>query len=230
MSHDSPLVIGFVRVVGGLWAQTFGRLDRYTGEHREFLSSGFVCQKCHERLIGNWLIADVKCYDSTGGTVPLMQARLRGRYFECPKCLHRWPFRLPSMKFGNGIKVVIGFLIVALVTALGFLAYARWQNFMWEMEVFGLAGDVGTSRAGRDFRAGKTRLFVLAGERDEDKFSGTNDGPFEVWYPQYFPQYYPFRYGKEQDVEFYNRRMRYMHEHPEKSNPQTNATTQIMKP
>ena len=22
-----------------------------------------------------------------------MQARLKGRYFECPKCLHRWPFR-----------------------------------------------------------------------------------------------------------------------------------------
>src|ERR1051326_4830097 len=93
MNNHSPFVLEFVRVVGSLTANTVGRLDRYTKEHRDFLSSGFECSVCHQRLIGKWLIADVTCYDSQGGRIPLMKERLKGQCFECPRCLHRWPMR-----------------------------------------------------------------------------------------------------------------------------------------
>ncbi len=122
--------------------------------------------------------------------------------------------------------VLIAVLVVALIASLGFLAHALWQNQMWEMQVYGLAGYQGASRARQDFQAGRLRLFVIAGERSDDKFSGTNDGPFEIWYPQYFPQYHPFRYSAEQMVKFYNDKMRYMHEHPEKFVTATNTEAQ----
>jgi hypothetical protein len=93
MTHRSLLVIGFVRAVGSVCAQTIGRLDRYSPAHRRFLSSGFVCEKCGERLLRKWWAADVVCYDDQSKLVPLTEVRLRGRSFECPKCLHRWPFR-----------------------------------------------------------------------------------------------------------------------------------------
>ena len=120
------------------------------------------------------------------------------------------------------LKVVIVILLVALFTSLGFLARGLWRDYFWKMEVYGLAGYEGTERAMHDFRNGKLRLFVIAGERGDDKFSGTNDGPFQVWFPQYYTGLYPMRYSFEQQVEFYNRKMRYMHEHPEKFLSSTN--------
>jgi hypothetical protein len=111
-------------------------------------------------------------------------------------------------------KIVIGVLAVGLLISLGFLTYARFQNELWEEMVYGLAGYKGSMQALRDFRAGKLRVFVIAGENEKDRFSGTNDGPFEVWIPQYYPTFYPFRFSTEQEVAFYNRKMRYMHEHP----------------
>src|SRR5258706_16048875 len=93
MNYQSLLIGAPLRAVGGLFAHTIGRLDRYTTEHREFLSSGFVCKKCHQTLMGKWWTAGVNCYDSKGEKISIMKARLKGRFFECPKCLHRWPFR-----------------------------------------------------------------------------------------------------------------------------------------
>jgi len=80
----------FARAIGGMWASAFGRLDGYTQEHRAFLSSAYVCQNCNQSLIGHWLKPQVKLYDSKGEIIPLMQARLRAEYCECPACLHRW--------------------------------------------------------------------------------------------------------------------------------------------
>ena len=90
------------------------------------------------------------------------------------------------------------------------------------MEVQTLADYEGATRAGHDFRTGRLRLFAIAGERNEDKFSGSNDGPFEIWNPQHYPEYYPFRYSTEVMVTNYNGRMRYLHEHPEKALESTN--------
>jgi hypothetical protein len=93
MSWQSALIRGFLRINGVVIANTLGRLDRYTKEHMKFLSSGLVCQKCNQTLMGRWWTAGVNCYDSKGERISIMKARLKGRYFECPKCLHRWPFR-----------------------------------------------------------------------------------------------------------------------------------------
>lgn len=126
-------------------------------------------------------------------------------------------------------KVIIAFLVLALFTSLGFLAHAKLLNYWWKSEVYGLAGYMGSTRAMNDYQHGKLRLFVIAGEHDKEVFSGTNSGPFEIWFPQYYTNYpilYPIRYSIEQRTEFYNRKMRYMHEHPEKFLNATNATTQ----
>lgn len=91
MNYLFPVHKAFLRVFGPLWAQTIGRLDRYSAEHRQFLSSGCVCKKCHQTLMGKGWTAGVNCYDEEGKKISIMKARLKGRYFECPKCLHRWP-------------------------------------------------------------------------------------------------------------------------------------------
>lgn len=116
-------------------------------------------------------------------------------------------------------------LALAFVTSAGFLGYELWQNLMWKMQVETLARYEGATRARHDLSAGRLRLFVIAGERSDDKYSGTNDGVFEVWYPQYYPQYYPFRFSDEQMVSSYNEKMRYLHEHPEKTLTITNNIT-----
>jgi DNA-directed RNA polymerase subunit RPC12/RpoP len=76
-------------------AWTLGWLDHYTPEHRKFLASGYVCQQCGRTLLTKYLIADVKCYGPAGNVVPIMQARRKGKYFECPQCLYRWILRTP---------------------------------------------------------------------------------------------------------------------------------------
>jgi hypothetical protein len=124
------------------------------------------------------------------------------------------------------LKIVIAVLVAALFTSLGFLVHALWQNSQRKQQVYGLAGYEGGTRALHDYHAGKLRLFVIAGERSDDKYSGTNDGPFEILYPQYFPEYYTFRYPTEMMVTFYNDKMRYMHDHPEKFLTTTNITKQ----
>jgi hypothetical protein len=149
----------------------------------------------------------------------------------CKKCgceMDKWGVEvvgptLCAMSIPTSLKVFIIALIIALFTSLGFLAHAVWLNVWWKEEVYVLAGYEGGTRALHDYQNGKLRLFKISGERDADKFSGTNDGPFQVWFPQYYTVVYPMRYSKEQEVEFYNRKMRYMHEHPEKFLTTTNA-------
>jgi hypothetical protein len=71
---------------------------------------------------------------------------------------------------------------------------------------------------------------LISGGRSDDKFSGTNDGPFEIWFPQYFPEIRSFRYAEETMVTEYNDRMRYMHDHPERYPVGTNTTAQKVIP
>jgi hypothetical protein len=120
------------------------------------------------------------------------------------------------------LKVVIVILALAFAGSASYLVYQRWEDLMWKEEVYGLAGYMGATRALHDFHEGKLRLFVISGERSDDKYSGINDGPFEIWYPQYFPSVYPMRYSTEQMVQFYDDKMRYMQKHPEKFLETTN--------
>ena len=122
----------------------------------------------------------------------------------------------------KALKIVIAVLVIALITSLGFLAHAFSQIWWWKQEVWGLDGQVAAYRALDDFGAGKFRLFVISGERSDDKFSGTNDGPFQIWFPQYYTEIYPMRYSIEQQVRFYDDKMRYMQQHPERFLTTTN--------
>jgi len=130
----------------------------------------------------------------------------------------------------RALKIVIGVLVVGLCTSLGFLVRALSNNFTWKLQVDSLARYEGSTRARHDFQSGRLRLFVISGGRSDDKFSGTNDGPFEVWFPQYFSEIRPFRYAADTMVAAYNDRMRYMHEHPERYPVSTNTTAQKVRP
>lgn len=117
----------------------------------------------------------------------------------------------------KALTILVAVLTVALLASLGFLGRALWRNHMWETEAYGMTGLIATEQAMKDFGQGQLRLLALAGENDELKYSGTKEGPFEIWNPQFYPSLgYPHRFVHEKYVEFYNRKMRYMHEHPEK--------------
>ena len=117
----------------------------------------------------------------------------------------------------RALKIVIALLSVALITSLAFLGRTLWQNFWWEEEVYELVGVTAARQALDDFRQGKLRLRALHGENEKLRFSGSNDGPFEIWIVPFHPSLgYPHRFATEQEVKFYNEKMRYMQTHPEK--------------
>jgi hypothetical protein len=109
-------------------------------------------------------------------------------------------------------------LSVALLVCAVFLVRAYWQIYGfegWKEQVNILSCYRGTVVALDDFHCGNLRVFELDGPHDMPQFSGRWDGDFEVWYAQYFPIGDVDRYATEQFVEAYNRKMRYMHKHPE---------------
>lgn len=119
--------------------------------------------------------------------------------------------------------VVTMVLVFAFMVVAGFLGYELMQNQEWRMQIDALASYAGATRAKHDFQSGKLRLFVIDGERDDERYSGTNDGPFEVWHPQYFPGAYPSRYATEQTIKAYNEHMRFLREHSKNSFQPTNS-------
>ena len=77
----------------GRFASLIGKFDKYSEEHNKFLVSGYACPHCQKLLMKLYGFADVKCYNEEGKPVPLIIARLKGKYFECPKCKYRWKIR-----------------------------------------------------------------------------------------------------------------------------------------
>jgi len=139
--------------------------------------------------------------------------------------------RLRIMKNPKALMAVIAILTVALFTSLGFLVRGVWRDFMWKQEVVGLVGQVVLYRGTADYQAGKLRLFVIDGENEHERYSGTNDGPFQIWVAQYYPSLgYSDRFITEQMVSLYNSRMRAMYEHPEKYFPKTSISSQTNTP
>lgn len=82
----------YLKLTGKLSAE-IGKFDKYSIEHLNFLSSGYVCQKCGGTLMNWWGAADVKCYSVDEKEVPLLSARANGNFFECPRCKYRWEIR-----------------------------------------------------------------------------------------------------------------------------------------
>ena len=122
----------------------------------------------------------------------------------------------------KALKIVIAVLVVAFLVLFHFLARALSDNFAWKQCIELSAPADGAMSAHLDFQSGKLRLYVISGERSDDKYSGTNDGPFEIWFPVYSSWPYPIRYRTEQWVAGYNRSMRYLYEHPERFMTSTN--------
>src|SRR5262249_50102219 len=83
----------YVALTGSIAAYTLGLFDKYTREHRRFLTSGFTCGSCGEFLIKKTLMADVVIYDNEGNSISVLQARAKGKSFACPKCGYKWDFR-----------------------------------------------------------------------------------------------------------------------------------------
>lgn len=82
----------FIKFCGN-FASFIGRFDKYTEEHHKFLQSGYKCPHCNEYLMKPYGVADVNCYDDNDRKVSLAFARIKGKYFECPKCKYRWKLR-----------------------------------------------------------------------------------------------------------------------------------------
>ncbi len=107
-------------------------------------------------------------------------------------------------------KRIITILTITLVASSVCLIYSElWQNSNWKGMLGSLASNQGYEEADKDFNSGKLRVFTISGECHEDKFSGTNDGPFQIWIAEYFPaSTYPERYSDEVKIKYYNLHMR----------------------
>ena len=121
----------------------------------------------------------------------------------------------------RALVIMIVVLIGLLVFSFGQMAELKDRNEVLKEQAYTLGSRAGVMQASRDFRDGKLRLYVIAGERPFERYSGTNDGPFEVWFPES-----DGGYGVEVMVSAYNDRMRFMHTHPTKF---LNATNTIEK-
>jgi hypothetical protein len=119
-------------------------------------------------------------------------------------------------------KVIIALLVVALLITIGVVVYERWQNYWWKDEVSMLAFGYGGTSAELDFREGKIRLFIFSGERKDNIYSGTNDGPFQIWFSQYDSDR-SWRYGRERFVDGYNNHMEFMQSRAPQAVNRTNS-------
>lgn len=108
--------------------------------------------------------------------------------------------------------------IIPIASFACFIGIMQWQDYIdtWKTEVSSLVTYPATIQALNDFREGNLRLLRIDGENYKERFSGQREGPFEVWIVQYFPSLgEPHKYSTEQYMQSYNRKMRYMYEHPE---------------
>jgi hypothetical protein len=82
-----------------------------------------------------------------------------------------------------------------------------------------MATYAGAMQAYANFRKGILRLYELSADTQGED-THRKDGPFEVWtWPHYPSLGYPHEFAQHQFVEMYNRKMRYMHAHPELFDP-----------
>jgi hypothetical protein len=114
--------------------------------------------------------------------------------------------------------VLIGLFAILLLGSASLIAWGYWQIYGiggWRDQLYASEGAVASRRALDDFHDGHLRLYTLGGENEKAKYTGTNDGPFEIWVPHFYPSLgRAHRYSTEQFIEFYNRKMRYMQAHP----------------
>ena len=114
----------------------------------------------------------------------------------------------------------VTFVSAALAAALVLVGFFFWRSILrekqWHAEVTGLAVFYGSRRASEDFVSGKRRMYVIDGEQQGEQFTGKTDGVCEIWSVQYSPFLGSVHtFSKEQQLESYNLRMKYLTSHPE---------------
>lgn len=116
---------------------------------------------------------------------------------------------------------ISGLLLLGLISSLALNAFLYWQihgPFGWRDEVFVQTSTRATLEAMSKFRSGELRLYSIDPTDGDRHYTGTSEGPFEIWRPDFDPEIDNAparRFGLETYVESYNRKMRYMLAHPE---------------
>jgi len=127
-----------------------------------------------------------------------------------------------------GAKIITYGLLLALVASVVTVSRLIRQNRRWKEIASGMAEYQGIQMAKDDFRAGRLQLYIPIDDRREDAFlGGSNFGPFKVCPLSTNPYDAPSSYIAAQVAEAYNRRMRALHEHPERYVAMTNAEGRI---
>ncbi len=100
----------------------------------------------------------------------------------------------------------------------------------WRDEVYGLSAYEAGRQAQDDYNGKQLRLYVFGANSEKEYFTGTNDGPFEVWVVQFLPLLgQANRYSTSHFVQIYNRKMRYMYEHRERLAEERKRTEEAPK-
>lgn len=114
------------------------------------------------------------------------------------------------------LKRALRALSVALLVALGVLAWAFWQLRRWREAVDNAAEEAGQEWAGACFRAHKLEVYQMDVGTAVPVYTGHRLGPFEVWsYPDDPELPAPYRYAEGKRIEAFNLEMRWLYEHPE---------------
>jgi hypothetical protein len=125
---------------------------------------------------------------------------------------------LRRMRLLSGSRIMLCLAVVTALSAVAVLARLSWQIYVpggWRDEVQGCVGAYAARQAMEDFRDGHLRHYRLGGELQTAQFTGETNGVFEIWSPQFYPELGPaHRYSTEQFINFYNRKMNYMHSNP----------------
>ncbi len=125
------------------------------------------------------------------------------------------------MKSSTSHAAIVAFA-AAFSVAAGLWAYEVWKNRQWKALVHAYAVSDGKTRAKQDFLDGKLQLYAIYEPDGSAKPPATNEGPFQILSVSYNPNVFKDRYTSEAFIQGYNQRMRFLHEHPERSIIQTN--------
>jgi hypothetical protein len=102
--------------------------------------------------------------------------------------------------------VAIGFA-VAFMVSLVFAWHLESEKNDWKDVALGDEASTGIEQAIQDFQARRIRLYVISGQNNIPKYSGTNSGPFQIWFPVWYAKPNPVRIAIEQKLNFYNKKM-----------------------
>jgi len=143
----------------------------------------------------------------------------------------RWA-AVSSMATMRTLKISIACLCVALVVSAFYLSRAYRPVYGaggWRDQVSALSETLASQQAVDDFCAGELRLLKLNGRNDRLRFSGQYDGVYQLWTPRYHPETgVAHRFQREEYVWAYNRKMRYMYDHPDTVKLSTDVLIKMM--